>query len=140
VFCPQFFLVVVLLTVAAAAPQGYEAPPSSGYGAPDADAAASGPEPNIADAEPAKYDFAYAVKDEESGNDFGQEETRDGDSTSGSYYVLMADGRMQVVNYSVDADSGYVVDIQYEGEANVEGAASGPEGSQVAPETSYGYN
>ncbi|XP_037072181.1 pro-resilin-like, partial [Pollicipes pollicipes] len=108
----------------------------SGYGAPAG--AASGPEPSIAE-EPAAYNFEYTVKDEESGNDFGQQETRDGDSTSGSYYVLMPDGRMQIVNYSVDGDSGFVVDIQYEGEANLAGAASGPEGNVAPPKQSYGY-
>ncbi|XP_037072179.1 pro-resilin-like [Pollicipes pollicipes] len=115
---------------APAAASGPDPSVRSSYGAPAG--AASGPEPNIAE-EPAAYNFEYAVKDEESGNDFGQQETRDGDSTSGSYYVLMPDGRMQIVNYSVDGDSGFVVDIQYE-EPELSGAASGPE-----PRASYGY-
>ncbi|XP_037072588.1 pro-resilin-like [Pollicipes pollicipes] len=152
----KLFVLATVLAVAAAAPQGYGSAPSNGYGAPQAAAsgpepsvasgygapegAASSPEANIAEAgEPAAYNFEYAVKDEESGNDFGQQETRDGDSTSGSYYVLMPDGRMQIVNYSVDGDSGFVVDIQYEGEANLAGAASGPEGNVAQPGQSYGF-
>ena len=100
------------------APEGAfsEVAPSvvSSYDTPKDDtppAAASGPEGRIAE-EPASYNFEYAVQDEESGSDFGQQESREGDNTSGSYYVLMPDGRMQIVNYSVAADTGYVVDIQ----------------------------
>ena len=119
-----------VLGLASARPesQGYGSKPASGYGAPDLGAAseqqanvqvaysapepaASGPEGNVAE-QPAAYNFEYAVQDEESGNNFGQQETRDGDSTSGSYYVQMPDGRMQIVNYSVDGVSGYVVEIQ----------------------------
>ena len=116
---------------AAAAPQGYGSQPAGGYGAPASDAskqepsvatayggpeedpagAASGQEGNVA-GPPAEYNFEYAVEDEETGNNFGQEEVRDGDVTTGSYFVQMPDGRMQIVNYSVDGDSGYVVDIE----------------------------
>ncbi|XP_076059961.1 uncharacterized protein LOC143036461 [Oratosquilla oratoria] len=66
---------------------------------------------------PAKYDFNYAVKDDYSGNDFGHQESRDGYITSGSYYVLLPDGRLQRVNYHVDGDSGFVAEVTYEGEA-----------------------
>ena len=121
------FVLAAVLVAAAAAPQGYGAKPSSGYEAPTGSAseaepsvvssydtppaAASGPEGRIAE-ELASYNFEYTVQDEESGSDFGQQESREGDNTSGSYYVLMPDGRMQIVNYSVAADTGYVVDIQ----------------------------
>ena len=131
IWCPQLFVLAAVLAVVAAAPQGYGSKPASGYGAPEEpapaaseaepsvdtgygsppEAAASGQEGNIA-GEPAAYNFEYAVEDEESGNNFGQQEARDGDSTSGSYYVQMADGRMQIVNYSVEPDTGYVVEIQ----------------------------
>ncbi|XP_042875680.1 cuticle protein 7-like [Penaeus japonicus] len=65
----------------------------------------------------AKYDFNWAVKDEYSGNDFGQQESRDGDNTEGSYYVQLPDGRLQKVTYYVDGDNGYVADVTYEGRA-----------------------
>ncbi|XP_042226795.1 extensin-like [Homarus americanus] len=65
----------------------------------------------------AKYDFSYAVKDDLSGNDFGHQETRDGDNTQGSYYVQLPDGRLQTVTYYVEGDSGYVADVKYDGEA-----------------------
>ncbi|XP_047471412.1 cuticle protein 19.8-like [Penaeus chinensis] len=64
-----------------------------------------------------KYDFNYAVKDEYSGNNFGHQENRDGYNTQGSYYALLPDGRLQKVIYTVNGDSGYVVEVSYEGEA-----------------------
>jgi len=63
---------------------------------------------------PANYEFQYGVKDDYSGNDFGQQESRDGDYTQGSYYVLLPDGRLQKVTYSVNGDSGYVAEVSYE--------------------------
>lgn len=65
----------------------------------------------------AKYDFQWAVRDDSSGNDFGHQESRDGDHTQGSYYVQLPDGRLQKVSYFVDGDSGYVAQVSYEGEA-----------------------
>ena len=59
------------------------------------------------------------VKDDDSNNDFGQNEERDGDVTSGSYYVALPDGRIQRVTYSVDGDGGYLAEVTYEGEAQV---------------------
>nr|XP_053648615.1 pro-resilin-like [Cherax quadricarinatus] len=65
----------------------------------------------------ARYNFNYAVKHDDSGNDFGHQETRNGDDTKGSYYVQLPDGRLQTVTYFVEGDSGYVADVQYKGEA-----------------------
>ncbi|XP_042885418.1 pro-resilin-like isoform X2 [Penaeus japonicus] len=65
----------------------------------------------------AKYDFDWAVRHEDSGNNFGHQEARDGDDTQGSYYVHLPDGRLQTVKYFVDGDSGYVAEVNYEGEA-----------------------
>ncbi|XP_018022127.1 cuticle protein 8 isoform X2 [Hyalella azteca] len=67
--------------------------------------------------EEAKYDFAWGVKDDESGNMFNQVETRDADVTRGAYYVALPDGRLQKVTYYVDGDSGFVAEVTYEGEA-----------------------
>ena len=66
---------------------------------------------------PQPYNFAYAVKDDPSYNDYGHQETSDGKVVSGSYRVLLPDGRVQTVNYKVDGYSGYVADVQYEGVA-----------------------
>ncbi|XP_037802458.1 pro-resilin-like [Penaeus monodon] len=65
----------------------------------------------------AKYDFNWAVKHDDSGNDFGHQEARDGDHTQGSYYVQLPDGRLQTVRYVVDGDDGYVAEVSYDGEA-----------------------
>eukprot|EP00095_Tigriopus_kingsejongensis_P011188 snap_masked-scaffold1672_size31643-processed-gene-0.3 protein:Tk11188 transcript:snap_masked-scaffold1672_size31643-processed-gene-0.3-mRNA-1 annotation:"cuticle protein 7" len=76
------------------------------------------PEPKYE--EPAQYQYAYAVKDEYSQLDFNANEEREGYGTSGSYQVLLPDGRTQTVTYSVNGDSGYVADVQYAGEAKYE--------------------
>ncbi|XP_069977380.1 cuticle protein 7-like [Penaeus vannamei] len=94
-------VVLALVAVAVATPSQ----PTYGYT----------PEPTYE--EPSKYDFNYAVKDDYSGNDFGHQEARDGYNTQGSYYVLLPDGRLQKVAYTVNGDSGYVAEVSYEGEA-----------------------
>ncbi|XP_042875678.1 cuticle protein 18.6-like [Penaeus japonicus] len=70
-----------------------------------------------AESSEAKYDLRWAVKDGYSGNDFGHQESRDGDYTRGSYYAELPDGRVQRVRYFVDGDSGYVAQVSYEGSA-----------------------
>ncbi|XP_069976304.1 pro-resilin-like [Penaeus vannamei] len=97
--------VITLAALVAAALAHPENIPSYRYGAPTP---SSGP---------AKYDFNYSVNDPPSGNDFGHQEARDGPNTQGSYYVLLPDGRLQKVAYTVNGDSGYVADVTYEGEA-----------------------
>ncbi|CAG0880215.1 unnamed protein product [Cyprideis torosa] len=82
------------------------------------------------------YNFNWAVKDDYSGNDFGQEESRNGYDTNGVYYVLLPDGRRQTVTYKVNGDSGWVADVQYEGEARYDAAPSHRQPSyQPAPQT-----
>ena len=63
------------------------------------------------------YNFAYAVIDDSTYNNFGQQESSDGKVVSGSYQVLLPDGRTQTVSYKVDGYSGYVADVKYSGEA-----------------------
>ncbi|XP_063601392.1 pro-resilin-like [Penaeus indicus] len=72
----------------------------------------------------AKYDFNWAVSHDPSSNEFGHQEARDGDDTQGSYYVQLPDGRLQTVKYFVDGDSGYVAEVNYEGEASFESGSS----------------
>ncbi|XP_063591644.1 cuticle protein 7-like [Penaeus indicus] len=99
------FKILVLAALMATAFARPDRAPAYGYGAPT---------PAYA---PAKYDFNYAVNDPPSGNDFGHQESRDGDLTQGSYYVLLPDGRLQRVTYNVNGDSGYLAEVTYEGEA-----------------------
>ena len=72
-------------------------------------AAADKPPPSYAEpaySEPASYSYSWAVKDDYSKNDYGQDEKREGANTSGSYQVLLPDGRVQKVTYTVDAYNG----------------------------------
>lgn len=64
--------------------------------------------------EPANYEFSYEVQDPASGNDFGHRESRQGDEATGSYHVLLPDGRTQIVDYVANAE-GYMPTIRYEG-------------------------
>ena len=56
------------------------------------------------------------MKDEPSCNDFGHKETSNDKVVTGSYFLLLPDGRKQIVTYRAD-DYGYVADVKYEGEA-----------------------
>ncbi|KZS12383.1 Uncharacterized protein APZ42_022473 [Daphnia magna] len=67
---------------------------------------------------PAYYQYSWEVKDVPSGNDYRQQETRDGHLTTGLYQVLLPGGRHQTVNYRVDKDSGFMADVSYQGENN----------------------
>ncbi|XP_047478941.1 pro-resilin-like [Penaeus chinensis] len=125
----KVLLFLGLLAVAAA-----DKLPAFSYGAPQVSEEAS------EEFEPAKYDFEWAVKDDDSGNDFGHQESRDGDDTQGSYYVQLPDGRLQKVTYYVDGDSGYVADVTYEGEAQYPESQESQEAPVYAPpRPSYGY-
>merc|ERR1711915_233120 len=68
---------------------------------------------------PAVYNYEYAVQDDYSGANFGQNEKRDGYSTSGQCRVALPDGRTQIVTYNTaDAYSGNVAEVVYEGHAS----------------------
>ncbi|XP_050464609.1 pro-resilin-like isoform X2 [Cataglyphis hispanica] len=80
--------------------------------------------------EPAKYEFSYEVKDEQSGSNYGHTETRNGDRAQGEFNVLLPDGRKQIVEYEADQD-GFKPQIRYDGEANTGGGynSGGPNGN-----------
>eukprot|EP00090_Calanus_glacialis_P015502 TRINITY_DN24459_c0_g1_i2.p1 TRINITY_DN24459_c0_g1~~TRINITY_DN24459_c0_g1_i2.p1 ORF type:complete len:327 (+),score=98.70 TRINITY_DN24459_c0_g1_i2:24-1004(+) len=83
----------------------------------------------------AQYQFSYRVKDDTTGQDFGQEEERQGYNTGGEYQVNLPDGRRQIVTYSVaDPDSGYVADVSYTGEAKYEQRLEQPQRPTYTPE------
>lgn len=56
---------------------------------------------------PAKYDFAYEVHDEQTGDIKRQQETREGDVVHGSYSLYDADGHHRVVEYTADPHNGF---------------------------------
>ena len=77
------------------------------------------------------------LQDDYTANNFGQQESRDGYSAQGEYFVNLPDGRLQKVifcsensaevqlwdfpkvTYSVNGEGGYVADVSYTGEAQV---------------------
>ena len=63
------------------------------------------------------FDFAYAVQDQYTGNDFGHNSNSDGKVTTGEYRVLLPDGRTQIVTYTADHYNGFQAEVTYEGEA-----------------------
>ncbi|CAL4084845.1 unnamed protein product, partial [Meganyctiphanes norvegica] len=63
------------------------------------------------------YALAYDVNDQYSGNVFGAAVNSDGKLTTGSYSVILPDGRKQLVTFTSDDYQGYVANVQYEGTA-----------------------
>ncbi|XP_069195222.1 pro-resilin-like isoform X1 [Procambarus clarkii] len=67
--------------------------------------------------EPIPYNYAYGVKDDYAGTDFGHNENSDGSTAKGSYNVVLPDGRIQTVSYVADHYNGYQAQVSYKGEA-----------------------
>lgn len=65
--------------------------------------------------QPKAYEFGYSVKDQATGNDFGRQETSDGETVRGEYRVQLPDGRTQIVTYTADWRTGFHADVRYEG-------------------------
>ena len=63
---------------------------------------------------PAAYQYQWEVSDPDGNNFYGHGERRDGEFTSGSYFVLLPDGRRQRVDYTVSPESGYVATVTYD--------------------------
>ena len=84
------------------------------------------------------YEFAWEVKDEPTKNDYAHEAKSDGKVVTGSYRVLLPDGRTQIVSYRAD-ENGYVADVKYEGEAQYP-APSGGNGNYGAGNGNGGNN
>ncbi|XP_032795725.2 pro-resilin [Daphnia magna] len=107
------FLVIIALIAVAVAEEYAEKPsyPAPAYPAP------AYPAPGYSksyDYAPQPYNFAYDVKDEPSYNNFGHQEAADGKVTSGSYKVVLPDGRTQVFTYK-DEGYGLVASVKTEG-------------------------
>ncbi|ENN76552.1 pro-resilin [Dendroctonus ponderosae] len=66
------------------------------------------------DESPQPYDFQYKIDNPASRTIFGQSEAGDSQGkVIGSYYVLLPDGRLMNVEYSVDGESGFVPKITF---------------------------
>ncbi|XP_066979042.1 cuticle protein 18.6-like [Macrobrachium rosenbergii] len=74
-------------------------------------------QPTLYKEDPIPYNYAYGVKDDYAGTDFGHNEDSDGKSVKGSYTVQLPDGRKQTVNYVADHYNGYQAEVSYYGEA-----------------------
>jgi hypothetical protein len=59
------------------------------------------------------YQYAYAVKDRQSGDDFSHVQKQENGAVKGSYKVRLPDGRIQITKYTAD-DTGYHADVTYE--------------------------
>merc|ERR1712071_586336 len=79
------------------------------------------------------YNFAYQVQDDYTYNNYGHKETSDGKVVSGSYNVLLPDGRTQTVIYTVDDYSGYVAKVEYSEYKPVYKAAAYPAPAYPTP-------
>lgn len=62
------------------------------------------------------YRFGYSVADTKTGDSKTREETRDGNSVTGSYTVADPDGRLRRVTYTADAENGFNAVVTYDGE------------------------
>jgi hypothetical protein len=60
-----------------------------------------------------QYNFAYAVKDRYSGDDFSHTQKQENGAVRGSYKVRLPDNRIQTTKYVAD-DSGYRAEVTYE--------------------------
>ena len=60
------------------------------------------------------YEISWSVDNPNSGNYYGQQESRSPQETTGKYFVLLPDGRIQTVIYRVDPFSGFVAQVFYE--------------------------
>ncbi|XP_043214398.1 pro-resilin-like isoform X1 [Amphibalanus amphitrite] len=128
------------------ASQSYGAPQGSAsqsYGAPQGSASQSYGAPQTSygagqeEFPPQPYSFEYEVKDDE-GNDYGHKEESDGSRVEGVYRVLLPDTRVQTVTYYVEGDSGFVADVQYEGEAQFPEDSQNGQYGAAAPNNGYG--
>ncbi|CAG9125407.1 hypothetical protein JYU34_006047 [Plutella xylostella] len=93
-----FAIAVISLRQSSAAPQG----------APQED---NGP--------PMPYEYKYDVEDQEKALFFGANEAGDAQGkVIGGYKVLLPDGRLMTVEYTVEGESGFVPKITFEENAN----------------------
>lgn len=68
---------------------------------------------------PMPYEYKYDVEDQEKTLFFGANEAGDAQGkVIGGYHVLLPDGRLMTVEYSVEGESGFVPKISFEDNAN----------------------
>ncbi|XP_014220293.1 pro-resilin-like [Trichogramma pretiosum] len=132
-------LLTTMLVGIRSEPQGSAYLPPSGISAASRPQADSG-HPDDWAGDPVNYEFSYEVQDASAGLDFGHHEMRKDEEATGSYHVLLPDGRMQIVDYIADAN-GYRPIIRYEGTASYPAPApyQPPSSGGSPPAASEGY-
>merc|ERR1719427_916978 len=91
-------------------------------------ARSSSAEPDYADG-PSEYNFEYKVSDDESQNYIARQESRDGDTVTGSYNYINPAGTLVTVNYQADEDGFRQETSEQKGAVqmrNIPGAWDGP--------------
>ncbi|CAH2096375.1 unnamed protein product [Euphydryas editha] len=80
---------------------------------------APAPAPQEENYPPMPYEYKYDVEDQEKLLYFGANESGDAQGkVIGGYRVLLPDGRLMSVEYTVEGDSGFVPIIKFENNAN----------------------
>ncbi|XP_045448364.1 uncharacterized protein LOC123656748 [Melitaea cinxia] len=80
---------------------------------------APAPAPQEENYPPMPYEYKYDVEDQEKLLYFGANEASDAQGkVLGGYRVLLPDGRLMSVEYTVEGDSGFVPIIKFENNAN----------------------
>ena len=59
------------------------------------------------------FQYRYMVSDPRTGDAKSQHETRDGDTVTGEYRVLEANGLMRIVSYTADDAHGFVANVRW---------------------------
>lgn len=88
--------------------------------------------------DPANYEFSYEVQDAVAGLDFGHHESRKDNEATGTYHVLLPDGRTQIVDYVADG-AGYRPMVRYEGTATYPAPGSSGGSSAGGSSSNEGY-
>ncbi|XP_012250664.2 pro-resilin-like [Athalia rosae] len=131
---PSTILLLTILGTVLGDPQGaaYLPPTGNPGGRP-----ASG-HPDDWAGDPANYEFSYEVQDAASGLDFGHREMRKDEEATGTYHVLLPDGRTQIVDYVADG-GGYRPMVRYEGTASFPAPSPGGGGGPGGSNEGYRY-
>ncbi|KAL4715392.1 hypothetical protein ACJJTC_015163 [Scirpophaga incertulas] len=119
-------LTVMMWMTYAAYAQEYLPPKIGGGGCQESSTRTRGQRCRFSVQLPANYEFSYDVQDNAVSLDFGHNEKRKEDRATGSYHVLLPDGRTQLVEYEAGPD-GYKPQII---------AASTRHAARQAPRTS----
>ncbi|XP_057368946.1 adhesive plaque matrix protein-like [Daphnia carinata] len=88
------------------------------------------------DDKPMPYAFSWGVKDEKSYNDYSHQQESNGKVVTGSYRVLLPDGRTQIVTYKAD-ENGYVADVKYEGQVKHDEYKPTPKSTYKSSDDAY---